>query len=88
MRLRKKKRMVHRKSHAHQHRNLLPPTDTVVPLHNSTGNWSRSDMDRARAFADHFRNVFQPNSATYSFILAPITVSDLAPQDPIEFRPS
>jgi len=60
----------------------------LLPLRNSTGNWSRSDTDRERVFADYLKKVFQPNPATNSVTLPPLTASDLASQDPVEFRPS
>jgi len=57
------------------------PTSTKHPLwrahpklssSNSSGNWVRSDEDRAETFALHLRNVFHPNPATGSFVLPQI----------------
>jgi len=57
---------------ADTHQNLSSPIKTVTSIRNSSGTWARSDEDRAETFAQHIRNVFQPNSATNSFDLPPL----------------
>lgn len=48
-----------------------PPT-LSSPLRSSTGNWVRSDRDKARLFAEHFEKTFSPNT-----IHSNITPSDI-----------
>ncbi|KAH8349319.1 hypothetical protein KR084_003987, partial [Drosophila pseudotakahashii] len=55
------------------HPNLSSPIESVIPIRNSSGTWARSDEDRAETFALHLRNVFQPNAATNSFQLPPLS---------------
>jgi len=40
-----------------------------MPIRNPTGGWVRSDADRASTFANHLKNVFQPNPVTSAFTL-------------------
>ena len=69
------------------HSTLRPPTETVLPIRNSSGGWARSDEDRATTFAAHLQNVFTPNQATSTFALPSYPVNRHQQHTPIVFRP-
>ncbi|KAH8342543.1 hypothetical protein KR084_004423, partial [Drosophila pseudotakahashii] len=68
------------------HPNLSAPSETVIPIRDSSGSWARSDKDRACTFALHLRNVFQPNPATNSFALPSPPLRIETETDPIQFQ--
>ncbi|KAH8355802.1 hypothetical protein KR084_003316, partial [Drosophila pseudotakahashii] len=70
------------------HPNLSAPSETVIPIRDSSGSWARSDKDRACTFALHLRNVFQPNPATNSFALPSPPLRIETETDPIQFQPN
>lgn len=40
---------------------LRRPTSQRLPLRKRDGIWARNDQQKANAFAEHLKNVFQPN---------------------------
>ncbi|KAH8343604.1 hypothetical protein KR067_004073, partial [Drosophila pandora] len=67
---------------------LSSPKETVMPIRNPTGGWARSDADRASTFANHLKNIFQPNPATSAFTLPTLPYEPQLQHEPIEFRPN
>jgi len=56
-------------------RSLKTPTDASPPIKNPRGEWARSDEDKAKVFAQHLSNVFQPNPPNNSSPLPPQIVN-------------
>ncbi|KAH8341120.1 hypothetical protein KR067_006715, partial [Drosophila pandora] len=68
------------------HPTLSSPKETVMPIRNPTDSWARSDADRASTFANHLKNIFQPNPATSAFTLPTLPYEPQLQHEPIEFR--
>jgi len=54
---------------------------------NPTGGLALSDADRVSTFANHFKDVFQPNPATSAYTLPTLPYEPKLQHESIEFRP-
>lgn len=43
-------------------KNFIQPTNTNPPIRKPSGDWAKTNADKAEIFADHLESVFKPNS--------------------------
>lgn len=59
-------------------KNLKKPTNSNPPIRLPTGDWARSDEEKANAFAAHLTTVFAPHQETNNFVLPEQMVDGLS----------
>lgn len=66
-------------------KNLKRPTNSNPPIRLPTGNWARSDEEKANAFAAYLTTVFAPHEESNNFVL-PEQMDDGLSFKPIKFN--